>query len=30
MKYTFTDLKNKFVVITGGNSLLETQFIKKT
>lgn len=28
MKYTFTDLKNKVVVITGGNGLLGTQFMK--
>lgn len=28
MKYTFTDLKNKVVVITGGNGLLGTQFVK--
>ena len=28
MKYTFRDLKNKVVVITGGNGFLGNQFIK--
>ena len=28
MKYTFRDLKNKVVVITGGNGFLGNQFAK--